>query len=252
MFSVEALAMLANMAISKFSKLAVIRYTRSSFAELILFFSTMVNVDWDITVKLLVNRIAEDCSLIIGLSSIQDLHTQLYLRGLYIAPSFISIPSRNILQPATSPRFRSWYSGPTTSWSSGFCQFDRASDNSWHSNRYRPHCCWTSALRAEVNRPGWQNFFSDIQMSFGIVMASSDITSNFQEDLLGWRSRSDMMVSFSLQYGCYYWTQETLPKQVSIFRAYRAQLILYQSLVFNWDRSYSMRAGTSFHYCSAS
>jgi hypothetical protein len=47
-----------------------------------------------------------------------------------------------------------------------------------------PSAVGTPALRAEINGPGWQNFFSTIQMSFGTVVASSAISLDFQEDLL--------------------------------------------------------------------
>ena len=196
MFTVEGLAVLTNIANSKLSKLAIIHYTRSSFAELILFFSTMVNVDWDITVKLLLDHIAEDRSLLVGPSNIQDLYTQLYLRGLYTAPSLVSPPRK---MPHSLPPLQSSGSGILAQFLVG--QVVSVSLIVPRSTldtltNLDPNIVGTPALRAEINGPGWQNFFSTIQMSFGTVVANSDITIDFQEDPLGWRSRSDMMVSF--------------------------------------------------------
>lgn len=229
-FSVEGLATLANMAISKLSKMAVIHYTRSSFAELILFLSTMVNVDWEITVKLLLNHIAQDCSLLVGLSSIQDLYTQLYLRGSHTPPGLLSPPremSHNLppLQDSGTWHLAQHLVGPVV------CVnfvVPRATLDAL--TNLDPTIVGTPALRVEIRGPGWQNFFSTIQMSFGTVVASSDTTVDFQEDFLGWRSRRDMMVYFLAPTWMLLLDSS---KSVSIFRAYQAQLILCLSLVFN-------------------
>jgi hypothetical protein len=54
----------------------------------------------------------------------------------------------------------------------------------------------TPALRAEINGPNWQNFFSSIQISFGRVEEYDAGSIDFQEDPQGWRGRNHMMISF--------------------------------------------------------
>ena len=43
----------------------------------------------------------------------------------------------------------------------------------------------TLALRAEITRNGWQNFFFTIQMSFGSVITHNTTLIIFKEDLQG-------------------------------------------------------------------
>jgi hypothetical protein len=73
MFSIEGLGVFQDLDISKLSELAVIHYTRSSFADLILFLSSKINVDWPATIDLLLDHIITDNTLLVGTSNIQDL-----------------------------------------------------------------------------------------------------------------------------------------------------------------------------------
>jgi hypothetical protein len=196
MFSVEGLGVLEDTTISRLSKLSVVHYTRSSFAELVLFFSTKVNADWNATFDLLLDHIAKDYSLIVGPSSIQDLYIHFYLRGLYTAPSLVSAPremshSLPPLQNSGPGVLANHLVGPVVSVN---LIVPRAALDVL--TNVDPTIIGTPALRAEINGHGWQNFFSTIQMSFGIVVAWAATTINFQEDPLGWRGRSDMIVSF--------------------------------------------------------
>jgi hypothetical protein len=196
MFSVEGLVVLQDLDISELSKLAVIHYTRSGFADLILFLSSKINVDWPSAISLLLDYITADDTLLVGTSNIQDLYVQLYLRDLYTIPSLAS-PPREIsddLPPlrASGPGILAQHSvGPIVSVNlivpreavDALTNFDTA-------------IIGTPALRAEISGPGWQNFFSSIQIGFGRVVEYDAKSIEFQEDPQGWRGRNHMMISF--------------------------------------------------------
>ena len=194
MFSVEGVSQ--DLSISKLSKLAVIHYTRSSFAELVLFLSSKIDVNWSVTIDLLFDRIIADHSLLVGTSSIQDLYVQFYLRGLHIASSLTSAP-REI--PHNLPPLRESGPGILAQHSVGpivsvnLVVPRKAIDVLTNLD---DAIIGTPALRAEISGIGWQNFFSSIQMSFGRVVACSVASIDFQYDPQGWRGRNNMMVSF--------------------------------------------------------
>ena len=198
MFSVEGLGAYQDLNISKISGLAVIHYTRSSFAEFALFLSSRISVDWRLTTDLLMDQIIADRSLIVGMSNIQDLYVQFHRHGLYTIETLASPPrelASGLPIRASGPGILARQSViaivcvnlivPRESLDA-LTSLDNAT-------------LGTPALRAEITGTtgnGWQNFFSTIQMSFGNVITRNTTSIVVREDPQGWKGRASMVVSF--------------------------------------------------------
>jgi len=199
MFSVEGLGAYQDLNISKISRLAVIHYTRSSFAQFVLFLSSRISVDWRMTIDLLMNRIIADRSLVVGMSNIQDLYVQFHRHGLYTIETLAS-PPRELASGLPSIRA----SGPGIlaqhSVSAIVCVNLIVPRESLDVLTSLDNATLgTPALRAEITGTtgnGWQNFFSTVQMSFGSVITRNTTSIVIREDLQGWKGRASMVVSF--------------------------------------------------------
>jgi hypothetical protein len=165
MFSVEGLGAYQDLNISKISGLAVIHYTRSSFAEFVLFLSSRISVDWRMTIDLLMDQIIADRSLIVGMSNIQDLYVQFHRHGLYTIETLAS-PPRELASGLPSIRA----SGPGIlarhSVSAIVCVNLIVPRESLDALTSLDNATLgTPALRAEITGTtgnGWQNFFSTV------------------------------------------------------------------------------------------
>jgi hypothetical protein len=199
MFSVEGLGAYQDLNISKISRLAVIHYTRSSFAEFVLFLSSRISVNWRMTIDLLMDQIIADRSLIVGMSNIQDLYVQFHRHGLYTIETLAS-PPRELASGLPSIRT----SGPGIlaqhSVSAIVCVNLIVPRESLDALTSLDNATLgTPALRAEITGTtgnGWQNFFSAVQMSFGSVITRNTSSIVVREDLQGWKGRAPMVVSF--------------------------------------------------------
>jgi hypothetical protein len=198
MFSVEGLGAYQDLNISKISGLAVIHYTRSSFAEFALFLSSRISVNWRLTIDLLMDQIIADRSLIVGMSNIQDLYVQFHRHGLYTIETLASPPrelASGLLIRASGPGILAQHSVNAI-----VCVnlvVPRESLDALTSLDIAT--LGTPALRAEIagtTGDGWQNFFSTVQMSFGSVITRNTTLIVVREDPQGWKGRASMLVSF--------------------------------------------------------
>lgn len=199
MFSVEGFVAYQDLNVSKISELAVIHYTRSSFAEFVLFLSSRISVDWRMTTDLLMDKIIADRSLIVGMSNIQDLYVQFHRRGLYTTET-LTCPPRELASalPVIRP------SGPgilaQNSINAVVCVNLIVPQKSLDTlTSLDSATLGTPALRAEITGTagtGWQNFFSTLQLSFGSSVTRNTTSLVVEEDAQGWGGRASMVVSF--------------------------------------------------------
>ncbi|KAH6723705.1 hypothetical protein BKA61DRAFT_686406 [Leptodontidium sp. MPI-SDFR-AT-0119] len=180
-------------------------YHRGSFATFLKFLQGRVDTNWDKTMELVLDRIANDKTIMMGLNYFQDLCAHIYLLGIYNVPEFTTG-----CRPADAARFKtglgSWNHLPSV-----VCitlEVPRAKlkvildvpRNELGTPNVQ--CC----VQADVGPyppNAWQNIFADVHLNFGKLIAAGEPTDGdhkglIHEDPLGWAGNCPLLVSFNV------------------------------------------------------
>ncbi|KAK0123719.1 hypothetical protein ONS95_008728 [Cadophora gregata] len=180
-------------------------YHRGSFAALLKFLKPRVVTHWEKMMEMLILRIANDQTIMIGFNSIQDFFAHLSLLDIHNASGITAG-----CMPSDAARFKeglgSWNTLPPV-----VCVTLEVPRSKLHVLKETPRnqrgtsnvqCC----VQEDVNSHfinGRQEIFSDVQLTFGRLSTGGEVSDEevkvmIQEDSLGWAGTSPLIVSFNV------------------------------------------------------
>ncbi|KAL1663362.1 hypothetical protein GGF50DRAFT_89416 [Schizophyllum commune] len=195
MFSDENMSkQFANLSVHTIKECSLVMYVRASFAALLKLVKARVATDWRRTMEMLVSRIQDDRTLVMGMCYFQDLWTSVHLMGVYTAdfltPTFASpIPTRPVL-------FAEWRKTPAVAFV--VMRVPRSALQRLES--LDADMIGTPILQCEVatRDSGLQNVFSNIQVAFGqlrVEGSADDARATIIRDAEEWHGDAPLILS---------------------------------------------------------
>ncbi|KAF9562458.1 hypothetical protein CPC08DRAFT_633992 [Agrocybe pediades] len=184
----------ASLGMDTLNKLAVVHYSRASFACFVAFIRGRLRADWDAAVNHFDLMVTSDRTLLVGPNNYQDMISELYQRGMHkslipFQPNFL----RSLDDP--SGIFAGWKDIPPI-----VCvvlKVPRAKLKRLEA--LDPDKIMTPIVQCESRTPGGHNMHSSIQPMFGDLKAtfgSAEPKLVIEEDLSAWQGKSPLIVTF--------------------------------------------------------
>lgn len=179
-------------------KSAYPRFHRGSLAALLKHARTIVNTDWPLVYKHLINKIQGDRKLLLGSLYVQELALQIHNMGIFTDKWL----QNDIKINFRANNFSAWDDVPVAlavTLVVPRARFDRIYGSD-PSKRRAP----TLQVGFSSSRPGqWQNFFADVQLAFGSVKPQGDpkedsFQVSVEQDTNGWGGSSNIVASVML------------------------------------------------------
>lgn len=174
-------------------------YTRTTLIALIGLARKHVQTDWSRCIGLLMDKIQDDRTLMIGSNSLQELSMLLHIAGMY------EVPTLNMPPKAAAMKMSAIANSRETEALRKWPDMSSVVAVALVVPRDRLHVL-TSADLNRVGTPGFHlsvyqemmfdNSFHSIHACFGkLVIDENSETSTIEEDALGWRGHSDLIVT---------------------------------------------------------
>lgn len=181
---------------------SLLHYHRGILASFLCYVKKRVKVDWNETMNVLISLVEKNSTLMVGSNYFQEFYVQLHLLGVHsvdtLSPSFNRTGHLQSLKGVGK-----WKDIPSV-----ICitlKIPRAKlgviTNVPLKDLGTP--ILQCILQSSDNYPGrkWQNIFAAIQLAFGEITTSGsrhddDFKVSISEDMLGWKGRSSLIVSF--------------------------------------------------------
>ncbi|KAF5391506.1 hypothetical protein D9757_002476 [Collybiopsis confluens] len=172
---------------------SLIHYTRATFALFLKRIKERMVINWDTVMKVLLEHIGNDRTLLLGSNFFQDLCCQLHLFGVY------SVGSLHPVNPFLDRvRIPGWGIVPPVIFVSLVVPRQKLKV----LENISLEKLGTPLLQFECHGPGFHNAFSSIQTSFGTLSRSSDASQGptliLAEDSERWASYADLVVSVAI------------------------------------------------------
>ncbi|CZT09134.1 uncharacterized protein RAG0_13991 [Rhynchosporium agropyri] len=181
-------------------------YNRGSLAAFLRFIKPRVVTDWDSMMELVLDRIAGDGSIMMGLSYYNDLCAHVSLMQVH------DIPGLSVgCQPSDAAKFKNglgaWKSLPTVVCMTlvvprAKIEFIRKlTPNQLGSPNVL--CTIQAASASQFSIGGWQEIFADVHLTFGELTTEAEATDDehkvlIKEDPLGWKGKCPLLVTFNV------------------------------------------------------
>ncbi|OLN81247.1 hypothetical protein CCHL11_07336 [Colletotrichum chlorophyti] len=184
-------------------KMAMTLYRRSSFVAFLKLVKTRVNVDWNQTMRKLLQTIESDPRPSIAAHFLQELYLYMHLLGVYTTDT-LCVRYNEVTPSIPYNDIRDWSGMPSI-----VCVILKVPRQMLTLfTNMNPVEVGTPAFHCSLRNSeplcqagAWQDFFASVQISFGELSTSgtrhtADFRVHIAEDSRGWHGDSDMLVSF--------------------------------------------------------